>query len=60
MQRGLLMRTYSIRWTKGKCVDLTDGLLTNGNQVQLWDCGYDSNNNNQVWDAGYLYVHPPS
>ncbi|KAJ6540064.1 ricin B lectin domain-containing protein [Mycena vulgaris] len=35
------------------CVDLTDGSLTNGNQVQMTKCYQD---NNQVWDFGeYFY-----
>jgi len=25
-------------WNKGKCVDLVDGNLTNGNKLQIWDC----------------------
>ena len=31
----------------GMCLDLTNGVLTNGNQVQTWQCT--SGNNNQVW-----------
>lgn len=32
---------------QGQCLDLTNGDLTNGNQVQSWQCT--DNNNNQVW-----------
>ncbi|KAF4573626.1 Ricin B lectin domain-containing protein [Pleurotus pulmonarius] len=32
---------------QGLCLDLTNGNLTNGNQVQTWQCT--DNNNNQVW-----------
>ncbi|RDB27209.1 Endo-1,4-beta-xylanase A [Hypsizygus marmoreus] len=32
---------------KGQCLDLTNGVLTNGNRVQTWQCT--DNNNNQVW-----------
>lgn len=31
----------------GQCLDLTNGVLTNGNQVQTWACT--ANNDNQVW-----------
>jgi hypothetical protein len=31
----------------GQCLDLTNGVLTNGNQVQTWQCT--DNNQNQVW-----------
>ncbi|KAF4573643.1 hypothetical protein EYR36_008161 [Pleurotus pulmonarius] len=32
---------------QGLCLDLTDGILTNGNQVQTWQCT--DNDNNQAW-----------
>ncbi|KAL4268545.1 Carbohydrate-binding module family 13 protein [Pleurotus pulmonarius] len=32
---------------QGLCLDLTDGILTNGNQVQTWKCT--DNDNNQLW-----------
>ncbi|KAL4265377.1 Carbohydrate-binding module family 13 protein [Pleurotus pulmonarius] len=32
---------------QGLCLDLTNGNLTNGNQVQTWQCT--DNNNNQAW-----------
>ena len=32
---------------KGLCLDLTNGNLYNGNQVQTWQCG--NGNTNQVW-----------
>ncbi|KAF7791069.1 hypothetical protein EIP86_002030 [Pleurotus ostreatoroseus] len=32
---------------QGQCLDLTNGVLTNGNQVQSWACT--ANNDNQVW-----------
>ena len=31
----------------GKCLDVTDGSTTNGNQPQMWDCT--ANNANQQW-----------
>ncbi|KAF9531211.1 carbohydrate-binding module family 13 protein [Crepidotus variabilis] len=31
----------------GTCVDLTNGVTTNGNQLQTWECA--TGNNNQVW-----------
>ena len=31
----------------GFCLDLTNGALTNSNQLQTWKCT--DNNNNQVW-----------
>ncbi|KAJ7759480.1 ricin B lectin domain-containing protein [Mycena olivaceomarginata] len=42
----------TIEWAGGsnnKCVDVTDGNLANGNQVQIWDC--DENNSNQKFNA---------
>lgn len=33
----------------GLCTDLTNGVLTNGNQVQTWQCT--KFNNNQVWNV---------
>ena len=43
----------SLAWTDhGKCLDLTNGSLDNGNQVQLWDCS--STNPNHVWNVGYM------
>ena len=48
--------TVSIKWTKGRCVDLTGGKLSNGNQVQIWSCNSNEDNNNQIWDAGYMYA----
>lgn len=47
-------RSYnSLAWTDhGKCLDLTNGSLDNGNQVQLWDCS--GTNPNHVWDVGYM------
>ncbi|KAJ7092399.1 hypothetical protein B0H15DRAFT_833782 [Mycena belliarum] len=39
-----------VEWKgKGKCLDLTDGKLTNGNPIQLWDCVVPDNNLNQDW-----------
>lgn len=35
------------RPTDSFCLDLTGGILDNGNPVQIWTCG--DNNNNQVW-----------
>ncbi|KAF8060712.1 carbohydrate-binding module family 13 protein [Lyophyllum atratum] len=32
---------------KGQCLDLTNGVHVNSNQVQTWQCS--DNNNNQVW-----------
>ncbi|RDB27190.1 Endo-1,4-beta-xylanase A [Hypsizygus marmoreus] len=32
---------------QGLCLDLTNGVLTNSNQLQTWQCT--DNNNNQVW-----------
>ena len=32
---------------QGFCLDLTNGVLSNGNQLQTWQCT--NNNNNQVW-----------
>lgn len=32
---------------QGFCLDLTNGNLNNGNQLQEWQCT--NNNNNQVW-----------
>ncbi|KAJ3507120.1 hypothetical protein NLJ89_g6487 [Agrocybe chaxingu] len=32
---------------QGLCTDLTDGILTNGNQVQTWQCT--DGNTNQIW-----------
>ncbi|KAG9222069.1 hypothetical protein CCMSSC00406_0008054 [Pleurotus cornucopiae] len=32
---------------QGLCLDLTEGILTNGNQVQTWQCT--DNDNNQAW-----------
>ncbi|KAF5362259.1 hypothetical protein D9756_002812 [Leucocoprinus leucothites] len=32
---------------KGQCLDLTNGVTTNGNPVQTWQCV--QNNQNQVW-----------
>jgi hypothetical protein len=34
------------RWL-GQCLDLTNGITTNGNPVQTWQCV--SDNQNQVW-----------
>lgn len=51
---GKLIACYSsIKWTKGgKCMDLPNGSLHDGNQVQLWDCS--SSNANQNWNTGYM------
>ena len=45
---------FSIKWTRGtnKCVDLPDGNMNDGTQVQLYDC--DWFNPNQNWNTGYL------
>lgn len=32
---------------KGQCLDLTNGVLTNGNQAQTWACT--ASDDNQVW-----------
>lgn len=32
---------------QSQCLDLTEGIMTNGNQVQTWQCS--SGNRNQVW-----------
>jgi len=32
-------------------LDLTNGNLNNGNQVQIWDCA--GGNSNQIWNVGY-------
>ncbi|KAF9470860.1 G-X-X-X-Q-X-W domain-containing protein [Pholiota conissans] len=37
---------------QGLCADLTDGVTTNGEQMQAWQCTY--LNNNQVWNV-YLF-----
>jgi hypothetical protein len=37
-------------------MDLTNGAMTNGNQVQIWACNSKENNNNQIWDVGYMCV----
>ncbi|KAK7049137.1 hypothetical protein R3P38DRAFT_2872841 [Favolaschia claudopus] len=38
-----------ITWAdKNKCIDLTDGSLTDGTQAQIWDC--DAHNDNQKWN----------
>ncbi|GLB34535.1 putative G-X-X-X-Q-X-W domain-containing protein [Lyophyllum shimeji] len=34
-------------FNQGQCVDLTNGVLTNSNQVQTWQCT--DNNTNQIW-----------
>ncbi|KAF9475158.1 hypothetical protein BDN70DRAFT_841310 [Pholiota conissans] len=34
---------------QGQCMDLTNGVLTNSNQVQTWQCT--NFNNNQVWNV---------
>ncbi|KAJ7728575.1 ricin B lectin domain-containing protein [Mycena maculata] len=40
----------SITWyNENKCVDLTNGNLTDGNRVQIWDC--DDENDNQKWNS---------
>ncbi|KAF8190562.1 G-X-X-X-Q-X-W domain-containing protein [Pholiota molesta] len=44
----LLIITPNLSFT-GQCVDLTKGVLTNGNQVQTWGCG-PAGNQNQIWD----------
>jgi hypothetical protein len=31
----------------GQCLDMKDGVTTNGNPVQTWECSPD--NQNQVW-----------
>ncbi|KAJ2925914.1 hypothetical protein H1R20_g11181, partial [Candolleomyces eurysporus] len=37
-----------IRWkSQFQCLDLTNGVLTNGNQLQMWPCNYQ--NPNQLW-----------
>ncbi|KAJ7305534.1 hypothetical protein DFH08DRAFT_902675 [Mycena albidolilacea] len=39
-----------IEWSgKGKCADLTDGALKNGNPIQMWDCAAPGSNPNQQW-----------
>lgn len=50
----------SIKWSNNKCLDLTNGVTTTGNQVQIWSCNSKEDNNNQIWDAGYMYVPSPS
>jgi len=38
-----------IAWTNhGECLDLTNGVVTSGNQVQMWKCT--DGNTNQVWN----------
>jgi hypothetical protein len=44
---------YSLAWTNhGKCIDLTNGSLGAGTQLQTWDCS--GPNANQRWDVGYM------
>ena len=38
----------------GQCLDLTNGVLTNSNQVQIWKCT--DHNTNQIWT---LWAFPP-
>lgn len=42
---------------EGLCLDLTNGVLDNGNQVQTWQCT--NNNNNQVWTRTGTTPPPP-
>ena len=42
---------------QGLCLDLTNGNLQNGNQVQTWQCT--NNNNNQVWTRDNQSPPPP-
>lgn len=51
-----ILRARSIKWSNNKCLDLTNGVQTTGNQVQIWDCNTNEDNNNQIWDAGYMCV----
>ncbi|KIJ23779.1 carbohydrate-binding module family 13 protein [Sphaerobolus stellatus SS14] len=37
-----------------RCLDLTDGILDNGNQLQIWDCNQMNNNPNQQWTSAPL------
>ncbi|KAJ3556356.1 hypothetical protein NM688_g2074 [Phlebia brevispora] len=41
----------------GQCLDLTNGILTDGNQVQTWACT--ANNANQVWTLSARPQFPP-
>ncbi|KIJ40839.1 carbohydrate-binding module family 13 protein [Sphaerobolus stellatus SS14] len=48
-----------IRWAGsqtaiGMCLDLTDGNLSNGNQMQIWDCDPNNANENQIWTSATL------
>ncbi|KAJ7710462.1 ricin B lectin domain-containing protein [Mycena rosella] len=48
----------TIQWmNEDMCVDLTDGSLANGNQVQMITCDHDPNQNNQIWDFGLEYFY---
>ncbi|KAF7297575.1 Ricin B-type lectin domain-containing protein [Mycena kentingensis (nom. inval.)] len=48
-----------LAWTDhGRCIDLTDGKLTDGNRPQIWSCS--SKNSNQVWNVGYMANMPPN
>lgn len=51
-----LTKLASIVWNNtNKCVDLTYGNLTNGNQVQILTC---SGVSTHVWNTGYMYTIP--
>ncbi|KAF8139266.1 hypothetical protein K438DRAFT_1996197 [Mycena galopus ATCC 62051] len=43
----------SIQWeNKDMCVDLTNGSLANGNQLQMVTCNQESDDYTQVWQYG--------
>ena len=44
--------------THNMCLDLTNGVLTNSNQVQTWQCS--AGNQNQVWAVGNNTPTPPA
>jgi Ricin-type beta-trefoil lectin domain-like len=45
----------SLAWNNsGRCLDLPNGNLSSGNQVQVWACNGAEDNNNQIWDTGYM------
>ena len=55
METGVTDTIASLTWTNsGKCLDLTNGNLSDGNEVQIWDCNGAEDNNDQIWDTGYM------
>ena len=52
---GSILIVISITWANSsRCVDLPNGNLSDGNQVQILVCNGAEDNNTQIWDVGYM------